>query len=49
MTAPEMAEGLAQYGLEVAVTTPTELGRAVRDETPAWVPIVKRVGFTPES
>ena len=49
MATPEMTEALAGYGLEVAPTTPTELARAVREESAAWVPIVKRVGFTPES
>jgi tripartite-type tricarboxylate transporter receptor subunit TctC len=49
MTAPEMSEGLAQFGLEVAVTTPAHLLRSVKDENAAWAPIVKRVGFTPES
>lgn len=49
MSEPEMAEGLAQYGLDVAVTSPAELARAVKDEHAAWAPIVKRVGFTPES
>jgi tripartite-type tricarboxylate transporter receptor subunit TctC len=48
LTAPEMAEALAQFGLEVAVTSPTVLGQAVKDENAAWAPIVKRVGFTPE-
>jgi tripartite-type tricarboxylate transporter receptor subunit TctC len=49
MEAPDMADALAQYGLEVAVTTPAELARAVRDENAAWGPVIKRVGFTPES
>ena len=49
MAAPEMAEGLAPYGLEVAATTPEQLSRAVRSEHAAWAPIVRRVGFTPES
>ncbi|NRF67444.1 twin-arginine translocation pathway signal protein [Aquincola sp. S2] len=49
MTGPEMAPALAQFGLEVAVTGPAELHKAIRDEHAAWGPIVKRVGFTPES
>jgi tripartite-type tricarboxylate transporter receptor subunit TctC len=44
-----MAEALAPYGLEVTSGTPAELAGAVRSESAAWVPIVKRVGFTPES
>ncbi|HRH86215.1 MAG TPA: Bug family tripartite tricarboxylate transporter substrate binding protein [Rubrivivax sp.] len=49
MSSPDMAEGLAAFGMEVSVNTPAELTRMVRDENAAWAPIVKRVGFTPES
>ena len=49
MAGPEMAEALASFGLEVKVNTPAELAKAVKDENAAWGPIVKRVGFTPES
>jgi tripartite-type tricarboxylate transporter receptor subunit TctC len=49
MAGPEMAEGLASFGLEVKVNSPAELAKAVRDENAAWGPIVKKVGFTPES
>jgi len=48
LAAPEMSDGLAQFGLEVAFTAPAVLAKAVRDENAAWAPIVKRVGFTPE-
>ena len=43
-----MAQALAQFGLEVAFTSPAELAKAVNAENVAWGPIVKRVGFTPE-
>jgi tripartite-type tricarboxylate transporter receptor subunit TctC len=49
MSAPDMAEGLATFGLEIKVNSPAELAKAVKDENAAWGPIVKRVGFTPES
>ena len=49
MGTAEMAEALAPFGLEVAVTTPAQLAQAVKDENAAWAPVVKRVGFTPES
>lgn len=49
MAGAEMAEGLAAFGLEVATNGPSELARAVKAEHAAWAPIVKRVGFTPES
>ena len=48
MAAPDMAEGLAAFGLDVAVNSPAELTRAVKTENTAWGPIVKKVGFTPE-
>jgi len=48
LAGPEVAEALAPYGLDVAITSPAELSRAVRDEHAAWGPIVKRVGFVPE-
>lgn len=48
LAAPEMAEALASFGLEVAYQSPAELGRSVKTENTAWGPIVKRVGFTPE-
>lgn len=46
---PDIAEGLAPFGLEVAATPTAQLAKAVRDEHAAWAPVVKRVGFTPES
>lgn len=49
MTAPDMAEGLAAFGMEVQVNSPAELAKAVKDENAAWGPIVKKVGFTPEA
>jgi len=48
MAAPDVVEGMAQFGLEVAYLPPAELARAVKAENAAWGPIVKRVGFTPE-
>ena len=49
LTAPDVAEGLAPFGLEVAATSTAQLAKAVRDEHAAWAPVVKRVGFTHES
>jgi tripartite-type tricarboxylate transporter receptor subunit TctC len=49
MTSPDMAEGLAAFGMEVQVSSPAELTKAVNDENAAWGPIIKRVGFTPEA
>ncbi len=49
VAAPDVIEGFAQLGLEASANTPAELAAAVRRETQAWGPVVKRVGFTPES
>lgn len=49
LNAPDIAEGLAPFGLEVAAASTAQLAKAVRDEHAAWAPVVKRVGFTPES
>jgi tripartite-type tricarboxylate transporter receptor subunit TctC len=49
MNTPDTIEALAQLGIELAVNTPAEQAKAVKDETAAWAPIVKRIGFTPES
>ena len=46
---PDVVEAFAQLGLEAGANTPEELARAVKDETAAWGPIVKSVGFTPEA
>lgn len=48
LAAPDMAEALAQFGLEVAYQSAADLARSVRSENTAWGPIVKTVGFTPE-
>jgi tripartite-type tricarboxylate transporter receptor subunit TctC len=49
VAAPDVVEGFAQLGLEASANTPAELAAAVRRENQAWGPVVKRVGFTPES
>lgn len=49
VTSPEVAEAFLQLGLEASANTPAELAQAVRAENQSWAPVVKRVGFTPES
>jgi len=48
LSAPEIPDALAQFGLELALTTPSDLAKAMKAEHEAWAPIVKRVGFVPE-
>jgi tripartite-type tricarboxylate transporter receptor subunit TctC len=49
VTAPDVVEAFAQLGLEAQANTPAELAQAVRSENQGWAPVVKRIGFTPES
>jgi tripartite-type tricarboxylate transporter receptor subunit TctC len=49
VSAPDVVEAFAQLGVEAGANTPAELAQAVRSEYQAWAPVVKRVGFTPES
>jgi tripartite-type tricarboxylate transporter receptor subunit TctC len=46
---PDVAEAFTQLGFEPFANTPAELAKAVKEENAAWGPIVKRVGFTPET
>jgi tripartite-type tricarboxylate transporter receptor subunit TctC len=48
ITAPDVVEGFAQLGLEAGANTPAELAKAVKEESAAWAPVVKAVGFKPE-
>ena len=49
VSAPDVVEAFAQLGVEAGANTPAELAQAVKNENQAWGPVVKRVGFTPES
>lgn len=49
VSAPDVVENFAQLGLEAGANTPAELAQAVKAENQGWGPVVKRVGFTPES
>ena len=46
---PDMAGSLANFGMEVASSTPQGLGDLLRADTEQWRAIVKQVGFTAES
>lgn len=46
---PDVVEAFAQLGLEASANSPAELAKAVAEESAAWAPIVKRVGFKPEA
>lgn len=49
VSSPDVVEAFAQLGLEASANSPAELAKAVADETAAWGPVVKRVGFKPEA
>jgi tripartite-type tricarboxylate transporter receptor subunit TctC len=46
---PDVTEAFTQLGFEPFANTPAELAQAVKTENANWAPIVKKVGFTPES
>jgi tripartite-type tricarboxylate transporter receptor subunit TctC len=48
ITSPDVVEAFAQLGLEASANTPAEMAKAVKDESAAWAPVVKAVGFKPE-
>ncbi len=45
LTAPDMVEGLAVFGLDPAPSTPAELASKLKADTERWGPIVKAIGF----
>jgi tripartite-type tricarboxylate transporter receptor subunit TctC len=45
---PELAERLAQFGLEPRATTPAQMNAILRADFDTWAPIVKASGFTAE-
>lgn len=49
VTSPEVVEAFATLGLEASANTPEQLKKAVVSENAAWGPVVKTVGFTPET
>jgi tripartite-type tricarboxylate transporter receptor subunit TctC len=46
---PDVIEGAAQLGLEVASSTPQEMAQMVRADSDEWRVWVKRIGFSAES
>jgi tripartite-type tricarboxylate transporter receptor subunit TctC len=44
MSAPEMAPQMAQAGIEVRLSTPSEFGELIRSDMAKWAAIVKRSG-----
>ncbi|AMO21852.1 tripartite tricarboxylate transporter substrate binding protein [Ramlibacter solisilvae] len=49
LSQPDMASSLANFGMEVASSTPQVLGDLLRADTDQWRGIVRKVGFTAES
>lgn len=47
--APEVAEGIRQFGLEAAHSTPQQLAEMLKADSEEWRALVKSVGFTAES
>ncbi len=49
LSAPEVAEGIRQFGLEAAHSTPQQLAEMLKADSEEWRALVKSVGFTAES
>ncbi|HEY0820764.1 MAG TPA: tripartite tricarboxylate transporter substrate-binding protein, partial [Rhizobacter sp.] len=49
LTAPEVVEGIRQFGLEAAHSTPQQLADMLRADSQEWRSLIRTVGFTAES
>jgi tripartite-type tricarboxylate transporter receptor subunit TctC len=49
LSAPEVAEGIRQFGLEAAHSTPQQLAEMLKADSQEWRSLIKTVGFTAES
>ena len=47
--APDLAEALAQMGLEARPSTPAELAALLKKDNERWAPLIKTIGFTADS
>lgn len=47
--AKDVVDGLAAMGLEVRISSPEELGAALKADLERWAPIVKSIGFTADA
>ncbi|MBI5256585.1 MAG: twin-arginine translocation pathway signal protein [Burkholderiales bacterium] len=46
---PDVAEALAQFGLEAASSTPAELAALIRADSDEWRTLIRKLGFTADS
>lgn len=49
LSSPEVAEGIRQFGLEAAHSTPQQLADMLKADSQEWRSLIKTVGFTAES
>lgn len=49
LSAPDVIETLATFGMDPAYSTPEQLAAALKADHDRWAPIVKSIGFTAES
>lgn len=49
LSSPEVAEGIRQFGLEAAHSTPQQLAEMLKADSQEWRSLIKTVGFTAES
>jgi tripartite-type tricarboxylate transporter receptor subunit TctC len=49
LTAPEVVDGIRQFGLEAAHSTPQQLAEMLKADSQEWRSLIRTVGFTAES
>jgi tripartite-type tricarboxylate transporter receptor subunit TctC len=49
LSQPDVVQGLSQFGLEAAHSTPQALGEMLKADSNEWRSLIKTVGFTAES
>jgi tripartite-type tricarboxylate transporter receptor subunit TctC len=49
LSSPDMADALAQMGLEARPSTPAELAALLKKDTERWAALIKTIGFSAES
>lgn len=49
LSSPDVAEGIRQFGLEAAHSTPQQLAEMLKADSQEWRSLIKTVGFTAES
>ena len=49
LSQPDLAQGMGEFGLEMATSTPQELAALLQADSREWREWVRRIGFTAQS